>query len=173
MKQRGFTVLEMIVVMSVASVVMVVAVGWIHQSLKLGSIISKRQEHHQSLLRLARQLRDDVNRGESMVMVGDDQLLITLDDRTLRYTIEDQRLLYQSRLPDGKIALQDAFALSRTSTSRWETSEMPTWITLIVDRGGAPRPTEQSERAIKRSTDLHVRAGIGRWLQLGIAETSP
>ena len=56
MNRRGTSLVEMVVVISVSSALMVVAVGWIHQSLKLGSIMDQRQEHHQSVLRLARQL---------------------------------------------------------------------------------------------------------------------
>lgn len=176
-RRSGYTLIELMVVMSVSSTLLMVAVGWIHQSMTLASAMRDRQHHHQSLMRLSRQLRDDVHRGNSVAMVGDEQLVITFaDGPKLSYTISENGISRKSIDGDGP-ALQDNFEFFRPVAARWDVSGLPDWISLVVVReprmstsidgpeiGGA---TSSAESVDSRPTDLQVRAAIGRWGSFG------
>ena len=45
--KRGSSLIEMMVVMTVGSTLLVLALGWIHQSFRLASLIRDRERHHQ------------------------------------------------------------------------------------------------------------------------------
>ena len=164
----GVSLVELLVVMSVSSTVMFVSAAWIHQSLRLGSAIDNRNQHHQSLLRLARQLRDDVQRGVSMAMADDSELVIQLfGENTLRYSIGEDEVSFRVTNADG-VVIQDAFELARGSSCRWDTGEMPNAITLVTTRA-SPAKADVSVPV----TDLRIRTTIDRWSRLGIREATP
>lgn len=161
----GVSLVELMVVMSVSSTLMIVSAGWIHQSLRLGSAIDNRNEHHQSLLRLARQLRDDVQRGVSMEMADDSELLITLDDGSiLRYTIRETEVAFRATNADD-VVNQDAFKLARRSVCRWDATELPDAITFVTIRASSAN----ADVAVP-VTDLRIRTSVDRWSRLGIRE---
>ena len=163
--RRGSNLIEMIVVITLSSTVMIIAVGWIHQSMKLGSIIRERQRHHQSLMRLSRQLRDDVRSGESMSMSSGTELVIRQDEsKTCSYAIGPNGILFQARRKD-EVIQQDFFRTSPSVNIVWETSEMPDWISLVVFRADG-----RLDDAAAKTTpfdagpvpDLHVRVPVDR-----------
>ena len=174
---RGFTMVEMVISMSVASVLLVVTVAWIHQSLKLTSIVKQRQRNHTNLTRLAREIRDEVRDSESVSMVGDNQLVLNASGRNITYTISKASVIVEKRNenPNAKPALaRDAFVLSPNSIVRWETSELPDWISLVVYRGreGLPSPgsiavpdSSESQPVNEEllPVDLHIRVAPNRW----------
>ena len=136
--RRGFSLMELMVVMSVAAVLMVVNVGWLHQSMKHASTIKQRQRHHQNLTRLAWALRDDVRRSDSMSFDGDEQLLLDWKDGTqVRYVISDTSLLMEkreSKAAEATVLGREVFKLAPGSTIRWDVAEMPEWVSLVVER---------------------------------------
>ena len=163
--KSGFSILETIILMSVASTVMMVAVGWIHQSLKFGSIMDQRTEHHATLMRLARELRDDVHRGESLAMESDSALLISMsDNRAVRYAIRNNRVVL-SDSEAGKIVRNESFQLAERSNVWWDQSEMPQSVVLVVERASLAHSV-----AAAPVVDLHVSASVRRWQRLGIRE---
>ena len=179
-RRSGYTLIELMVVLSVSSTLLMVAVGWIHQSMTLASAMRDRQHHHQSLMRLSRQLRDDVHRGVSASMASDEQLVITFaDGKKLSYTIKENGIWRQSIGGDGPV-LQDNFEFFRPVAARWDVSELPDWISLVVVR--EPRvatpidgpmidgSTPTAVSVDSRPTDLQVRAAISRWGSFGGVE---
>lgn len=168
--RRGFSMIEMMVAISVTGVLTVVAASWMHQSLKFASAMKQRQRVHQTLLRLASELRDDVRQSEALSMEGDDRLVIhRADGKRIIYSIATDTITVEHP-GAGQPPIQNQFVLSTAATAIWDTSEMPDWISLIVIRGreGVPTmPPDRDEPSAADSSsgpiDLHVRVGPHRW----------
>ena len=165
--RSGYSLLELMVVISVLATLMSVAAAWIHQSLTFSSVMRQRDRHHQSLMRLSRQLRDDIHHGQTALVDESNQLVISMSgDHQVTYTIDDQHgLLRQSR--EGDTVAHNRFSLAPTASAHWDASELPDWISLIVDRG----PGVESQTSVgppdagpneRPAVDLYVRAGVGR-----------
>jgi prepilin-type N-terminal cleavage/methylation domain-containing protein len=167
--RRGYSLIELLLVMSVAVVIMLVNVGWIHQTMKFSSLMDQRQQHHQNLTRLAWELRDDVHHSNSLAMDGDDRLVLARNDGTsVTYTISAASLDL-TRRRDNTIQ-RETFGLTSNSQVYWDTSELPDWISLIVARGPeglAKRRSGESELRYEArdstAVDLHVRVSPNRW----------
>ncbi len=166
----GYTLIEMLLSITVATVLLGINVGWIHQTMKFASATKQRQRQQQSLTRLAWEFREDVRAGKSIAMVGDDQLVITsIDGDQATYTISGTQLLVE-KTDDQPIVKRERFELARNATAVWDTSEMPDWISLIVYRGGesVELPSDENSKppipeATPMPADLHVRVGPNRW----------
>lgn len=173
--RRGFSLMELVLVMSVGAVLMVVNVGWLHQSMKYASSIKQRQRHHQSLTRLAWALRDDVRSCDSMSFDGDEQLLLDwIDGAQVRYAISDHSLILEKRkstAANATVVGREVFKLAPGSTIRWDASEMPEWVSLVVDRANQgfsdfPKDGDESNSLEAGSVpiDFHVR--VSPWQRL-------
>lgn len=163
--RRGYTLIELMVVISVSSTLMVLAIGWIHQSMKLGSVMRDRQHHHQSLLRLSRQLRDDVHQGESLAVEKETRLVITMaGQQTTVYEIMPERLSRVTRDANA-VTSRESFPIDPRAIAHWEPAELPDWISLLVERGSHAatiRKETSSDASEPRPIDLHIRAAVGR-----------
>ena len=167
--RHGVSLLELMILMSLSSTLLFIAVGWIHQSMTLASALRSRTDHHATLLRLSRQLRDDVHRGESMSMQDDAQLLIALpNDRRVTYTITPAGISRQLTDAD-QVTSGEQYSLKAPVSARWDASELPDWISLIVDRAEAvpassapPESPTTTPNTPPIIADLHVRTRVGR-----------
>jgi prepilin-type N-terminal cleavage/methylation domain-containing protein len=173
-KLRGFTLMELLIVMSIASVLLLVTIGWIHQSMKYASVIKQRQRNHINLTRLAWALRDDVRECQFMSMADENRLVLTSGETQISYTISDSSLMVEKKFgKEAQPMIREAYELPASSTIDWDTSEMPDWITLVVYRGGpggpdldnslSLEPSTSSSQASTMPVDLHVRVAANRW----------
>lgn len=167
---RGYTLIELLLVMSVAVVLMMVNVGWIHQTMKFSSLMKQRQRHHQNLTRLSRDLRDDVRNSKTISMDGENRLVLKLnDDAIVAYAISATSVEVE-RLNNETMIARESFELAPESNAYWDTSEMPDWISLVVARGrdglAGQTATESNPTTIamnQGAADLHVRVRPNRW----------
>ena len=163
--RQGSSIVELMVVLSVSSTLMMVSTSWIHQSLRLGSTSRIQQEHHHSLMRLARQFRDDVYLASTVALVDDKDIRVTLDDgRTVQYSIGADGILFSVSKGDDTFR-QDFFELARGSQCRWDGSQMPDAIALVVIRRTGTQPEVSDPVA-----DVRIRASVGRWATVGFQE---
>jgi len=166
----GYTLLEMMLAITVATVLLGINVGWIHQTMKFSSVTKQRQRQQQSLTRLAWNLRDDVRGCDSISMVGEDQLVLNSDaGLKITYTISGRHMLVE-KSGDQLMVQRERYDLGRGATAVWDVAELPAWISLIVYRGGvhlepssAEKPPLPSAITSEMPADLHVRVGPNRW----------
>lgn len=179
-RRRAVSLIELMIVMSLSSTLLFIAVAWIHQSMKLASTMRSRTDHHATLLHLSRQLRDDVQHGQSMRMEDETQLVIAMaSGGSVVYTIIPAGVSRQVNEAD-RVTAGERYSLNSPLSARWDASELPDWISLIVDRGAAapvsPGPLESAKRTppgphvSPAVADLHVRTGVGRALRWGRAK---
>ena len=167
--RRGASLLETMVVVSVSSTLMLIAVGWIHQSFKLSSGLRDRQRQHQSLLRLGRDLRDDAHRAIAVEKNENEEVRFRVEDAETEKGIV---ILYRrdaggfvrltQRVADNEVLSQERYHLDRGALVRWDTSGLPDRIGLAVLRT-RPDSAADEEAAEPRIADFNIDASIGRW----------
>lgn len=149
-KPRGVSLLETLVAFSLVSILLLISAGWIHQTMRFASIMQHRQEQHQGVLRLSRQLRDDVHHGQT-VRIDSEQVLVIQGHagRQTIYTTDAQRVIRQVR-SETMLESEDSFPLASATQLKWDGSELPDWITLEVSGGAAIH-------------QLHLRIAVDRY----------
>lgn len=169
--QRGYTLIELLLVMSVAVVLMLVNVGLIHQTMKFASQSNQQQHHHRNLTRLAWEFRDDVRECTSLSMDGSDRLILAGSDgiTSVSYSIGEASLDVE-RSSNGSTFKRESFRLDPKADIYFDESELPDWISLVVARqkyGDAAtsrnRSGNQPGDRDSSAVDLHVRASPNRW----------
>lgn len=165
-KRRGYTLIELLFMISIAVILLSVNVGWIHQTMKFSSKMTQRQRHHQNLTRLAWELRDDVRQSQSLAMQDENCLVLRMnDDTNIDYKISGHSIEMERRTGETTIR-RERYELSPNSIASWDVSELPDWVSLIVKRGreGLAEDPDRSARDNEvTAVDLHVRVSPNRW----------
>ncbi|MBB3204257.1 type II secretory pathway pseudopilin PulG [Rhodopirellula rubra] len=181
--RRGSSLIEIMVVLSVSSTLLVLAVGWIHQSFRLATAMRNHERNHQSLLRLSRQFREDAHLATSVSPV-DAGVDFLFDDLTIRYRVGGNAVIRSLRKTTAEdVVGRESYQLATNSRLRFDVDSTAGWATLVVRRAGPPtkRNTDESnvpsdntqninpqiiegfDEQSTTLTDLTVRAAVGRW----------
>jgi prepilin-type N-terminal cleavage/methylation domain-containing protein len=168
-QRQAFSLLELLVVVSLTAVLITITTAWIHQTLSFSSAVRKRQTQHLNCQRLNWQFRDDVRQCQSMQLENNQLQLTQNDGSMIQYTASPALLRVEKRLGD-RLIRQEEFAFEPGAIVHWDTSEMPTWISLEVLRGLNTRVTQAessstatTELSKDRPVVLHVRVRANRW----------
>ena len=162
-KSQGFTLIELIVVISVTSTLATVNVGWIYQTFKFASQMRQRQSHYTNMNRLAVKFRDEVRSSDTIKLEDEDNLVLRFGDGSfVRYMISNSQEsveLNVEKWQDDSVVARERFTLMQGTQLRLETTEMPDAISLIVARNSGIEDKDQSTEIV----DLQVRVRPGRW----------
>lgn len=167
----GYTLVEVLLVLTLSAAMMGFAIGWIHQSFKAGSTFRQRDVEHRNLSRLARQLREDVHQANTFTTHSDPpSLALTAAQRTISYEIAASGIERREVTSDSALR-REFFHLSSSAEARFEIGDPPEQLVqLIITRVD---PMSSSE-ALQTSTDpiienehglvdLHLRVVPDRW----------
>ena len=173
-KQRGFTLVELIVTISSASVLQMLATGVVHRTMRFESMSRQRADVHRAAVRLSHDFRHDVHRANGF-RIGDraDQpptIHLTLPEGSeVTYQVTRQRVLREQRLGTQKGAQQVAR----------ETYDFPAKYQVMFSQS-EPRMAELTVEhhlqlvGVDPQTVVHVQAEVGRLLRLEkVEEISP
>ena len=167
MNRRGYSLIQLTLLMPALVVLFLTAVAWIHQTMTFSSNMKKQQLQHQNLTRLASRFRQDVQRCQAVSVVNDQQVCLQYPDRSeINYTITDEGIQFWQNTPDGQRIRQDQFELASGSISKFDATELPTWISLLVTRQpGANRQSSEQNTPSNQAliTELHLRSKPNRW----------
>lgn len=161
--RRGFSLVETLIATSVSCSLLLVSIGWIHQSFRLGQTVKQKQQHHQQLLRLGDRFRQDVRLCEHISPDADGRLVFHDQHRgDVTYEVDDSMILRTHSSASDETVHRERYMFSKGSEIRWEETELPNWITLEIRRGpGTPQPS--AGPTTERPVDLRVRVAVGRW----------
>lgn len=168
--RRGSSLIETMIAVSVSATILLVAIGWIHQSFKLAKTVKQKQQHHQQLIRLGDQFRQDVRLCQQASRDADGRLVLRSDEQgDVVYEVDKATVSRTNRSTVAQINHHEKYRLVSGSDIRWDDSELPQWITLMVRR--SPGVAERSDSsAVDAPVDLRVRVAVGRWLIASSAE---
>lgn len=159
--RRGITMIELLIVSSIAVTLMTINIGWIHQSMKHASEVTQRQHHHRSSMLLASELRADV-RYSATISLSDEVLSIKNGEGgETKYSIEGNVIRRTSKTPSGPPARSD-FIFSDHATIKWDSSAMPKQIGLLIKRITPTKRSEEPEKDTSTSVgivDVDLRVG--------------
>ena len=150
--RAGFTLMELLFVIATTTMLMVVCVKWMSQSMKFSSTVRTLAADHQTLDQIGRQFRTDVRNCKSMAIAGN-ALMLETDSGELTYTIEKQTLIAKQPL-SGTDVRSAQYRFKKGMEMRWDTDEMPASIGLIVERKEKPptAPQESLSRSQSQTT---------------------
>jgi type II secretory pathway pseudopilin PulG len=162
-RRRGVSLLEALLAVSISATIFLVAIGWIHQSFKLAKAVKQKQQHHQQLMRLSDQFRQDVRLCQQVLHDADGRWVLQSEERgDVVYEVEGTVVSRVFRSTEATESHYEQYPLASGCTIRWDDTELPQWLTLIVDRSrGVSERTEPTPE--ETPVDLRVRAAVGRW----------
>ncbi len=175
--RRGFTLIEILAVISVGGLLMLLAVAWIGETTKFASRMRSHQHQHDQLTRLGWQLRTDVRLSQSMTVEDNKRLVLHGGDgQQIVYEISGTTI--EMEKSGGAHVGRERFALATGSLIEWDTSGLPDFIGVVVTRNRdgmmATRATpadagfgnEKSNNTSPTGTlpvDVHIFASVNRW----------
>ena len=122
-RHAGYTLIEMLLVLSIISFLSAVSVKWLYESLQFFARTNELQKQHQVLSRLEDSLR---KRARDSVSMSRNEQSLTLDypDGTITiYTIEGQQVFVRTEA-DSKIVSRDRFDLGQNANAVWDDKEL-------------------------------------------------
>ena len=165
--RSGYSLGELVACMSVATVLLALAMGAVHRTMRLESAFQDSADLHRVSLRLSRQFRHDVHRAESAELSAIDEEVATLElsipgESKFVYTIDGARVLRTQNNGD-----QDSF----------QVFDFPAGFQpRFVEAESNLLELEVSNPAVRidarPKTVLHVRAALGRLQRLSKIEES-
>jgi type II secretory pathway pseudopilin PulG len=163
-RRRGSSLLETMIAVSVSATVLLVAIGWIHQSFKLAKIVKQKQQHHQQVMRLSDQFRQDARLCQQASRDADGRLVLRNEELgDVVYEVQGDVVSRAHLSADAAKSHRENYPLVSGSNIYWDDTELPQWITLMVRR--SPGVAERSNRsAVDSPVDLRVRVAVRRWL---------
>ncbi len=175
-KRAGFTLFELLAVMSIGSVLMLLAVAWIGETIKFTSRTNNHRRQHQQLTRLGWNLRTDVRLSQSMAIDNERRLVLQGNDgHRIFYSISGTTI--EMEKSGGSQVSRERYRLAAGSLIEWDISGMPDSIGLIVSRSpygttakAEPDMSGSNNRNINNPVepktipiDIHIFAHANRW----------
>ncbi len=164
MKRRhGFTLIEMLLTMTVGSVLMVLGMSLLQQAMTLSSQASNHRDFDSAANRLCDQFRSDV-RDATIASVGQDQTLsMELAEHEVQYNFGNHRVTrsrtIHARAVDAadsdQTASHETYDVGPSSELSVEILESPRRIVLVIRRSS-------SLKHLPSRVDRHVSAVVGR-----------
>jgi prepilin-type N-terminal cleavage/methylation domain-containing protein len=162
--RRGVSLIETMVAVSVSATILLVAIGWIHQSFKLAKTVKQKQQHHQQLIRLGDQFRQDVRLCQQVSRDADGRWVLRNSQRgDVVYEVDKATVSRAYLSTAAEKTHHETYSLMSGSDVRWDDSELPQWITLTITRSSGVAARTDGSRA-DAPVDLRVRVAVGRWL---------
>jgi type II secretory pathway component PulJ len=160
MKRSGVTLIETMIAVSTSSMLLLLAIGVLHQAMRLSSKAKNRTEFHQSDMRLSTQFREDVHRATKTELTDDGSLILTfVESESIAYRMESgvRPSLVRELKRSGEVnKRQEFFRLLDSAKCGFKISDTPHCVTLDISTeipGG-----DQLQRV-----ELRVSATVNRW----------
>jgi prepilin-type N-terminal cleavage/methylation domain-containing protein len=158
-RRKAFTLVEMLMTMTMGSSLMLLAIGLVHQAMSMSKLAKVRGEHDHSLARLALQFRSDVHLAPELVSAAPDSVHLKLaDESTVTYKREAANVTREKTGLGSEVA-RELFRLDERCVVTFANETNPDRVVLLVERR-----VEIAE--VSSPVDLRVVAVVGRWQQL-------
>lgn len=170
-EQRGFTLVELSASLAVGSVLLVLATGVVHRTMRIESIMRDNAAVERAALRLSRDFRYDAHRAESFSLnrpTADQPMLqlVLPGQAPVTYRVEGSGVLREQSNNDTQIH-RERYSFSDNFHVQFAELPAPRRVVLTLER-----KTELV--GIPPRIELHVEAVIGQFLQFSqTEETSP
>ena len=169
-KKSGFTLHELVWAFTLSTMVMAIAITWIHQTTKFSRRMTQNKHNHAAMSRLAWDLRHEVRNSNSISLDDKQRLHLTWDSgATATFKIDGTSVLFEKQISD-KQTKRENYQFSRDVKVIWDSDEMPDTIGLLIERTlSLKKPVEgvkeltTDDQANPLPVDLIVRVSPNRW----------
>lgn len=150
----GFTLVELLVVISVGSGLMLLAIGVVQQSMTFAQLGYHRADQDRTMVRLDRQFRQDVHRCEGFELQADNQLQMSLDAETeVVYTIESSRIERRLKVA-GEMRQHETYDLNLRTAAELQRFDTPSRLGIVLT-------TDTQLQTESLRTDRQIIAAVG------------
>lgn len=175
-QRSGISLFELMVVISISTVLLGMTATWIHQTMKFSARIKKRQNDDHQLFQLASRFREHAYSADSAKIENAGELTLSSGKTRWVYQIVDSQI-NETEYSDGDVVRRQRYELANDLTPIWNATELPHRIGLTVYRqsphstinNSAESPPEISSpvpQAIESGAQpvvLHMLCSIHRW----------
>ncbi len=165
--RRAFTLIEMLVSISVGSVLMGLALGMVHRTMRAESTARTNAQVERTAARLSRQFRHDIHQAQSISLDGQQTdtpslRLMLSDQRPVTYQIERGRVLREQQQGDEQTH-REVFSFPDDHSLLFAELAEPSRAVLTVEH-------DTKLVGISPQVRLHVEAVVGQFLRLSQTE---
>lgn len=158
--RSGFTLTELLITMTAGSILMILAVGMVHQSMHLTSATRREADEHRSVSRLASQFRQDVRMADQVLIESASSVRLTIPQHgEVTYVAETaacvrtRSVASTTSAADGRVS-RETYRLQPGGQVSFEMLEQPRRAALVVSRGD---PATRQRQESRSSHDLHLQ----------------
>jgi hypothetical protein len=160
MKRNGISLIETMIAVSASSLIFLLSIGVLHQTLRLSSKAKSRTDFHQSNTRFARCFRDDVHQATNLKIDDAGTLILTLKESgAIAYRMESgvvSIVIREVKNSGGENIGQDVFRMLDTAKCEFHIEDNPDRVTLQIN---SEIPGEVGLRRV----EMRVSATSNRW----------
>ena len=168
---RAFTLVEMVTSLSIGSVLIVLAIGTIHRTMRIESSLRNYDRAERTAAQLSRQFRTDIHQAERIELDHSQgnqlKLLLTLPGQSsVVYRLESNHVRREQRLNEQQVHREN-FSFPKQYSIDFQERSSPSRAILTVHQNSNPE-------GVPPRLQLHVEAVIGKFLQsTQLEEVSP
>ncbi len=165
-RTRAFTLIEMLMTMTMGSSLMLLAIGLVHQSLSLSKLGKVRGEHDLTVSRLAQQFRADVHSAATVKAASADSLQLEMPDGTaITYSVKDATLQRFRTTIEG-VNGYEQFRFEPLCRVQFRSQTADEVVLLQLERRNV-------DQQVPPRVELQVASRVGRWRELESPHVSP
>jgi prepilin-type N-terminal cleavage/methylation domain-containing protein len=159
-KSRGFTLVEMLAVISVSSVLLVIATGVVHRAMRVHSQWETQADANRAWARLAHDYRNDVHQCEDMLLTQNPTTIkLTFPDSTVvTYEVAADEIIRDHQSP-GEDRRREFYEKPQGYEVHISINDDPRWVELQVTR-------DPKLKGVEPRVVLHIQAEAGRFIRL-------
>lgn len=155
-RQRGSTLVEVVLSMGAGSAVMLLGISLVHQSLTLSEKSRSRTDRSRTLDQLAYHFRSDLHSADEVQSQTVGSMKIQSQDGSIVIYKVEGNVVVRERRGAASGDERERFLLEENSSARFEVQTKPERASLTVVK-------EQGLHGIPPRVDLTVEALVGRW----------
>lgn len=162
-KPKAFTLIELIITMTMGSALMFMAVGLIHQAMSLGTLAREHGNQARTRSQLTAEFRRDVHLAVSCEVNQNRLMLKMADDQTVGYWFDSSQVQREETLADQQLR-HETYSFSGSTEVAFDVREEPQRAVLTILR---QLPTKPASTRV----ECEVAAVIGFRSQSHLGET--
>ena len=163
-RSSAFTLIEMMLTMTMGSALMILSIGLVHQALSLSKLGKVRGDHDLTVNRLARQFRSDIHSAASLKAASTESLELSMADGTsITYAVTAANVRRVQTMKEGPGA-HEQFQFEPLCNIAFQSLSGGEVVQLQLER-------RFSDQQTAPRIELQVIAGINRWRELELLQT--
>ena len=167
----GYSLIELLVMISVMTMVMTITISWIHASMKFSGVVKDRAAVHQQLSRLSEDLRTRIALSVSIDVDGN-TLKLDRDGIATHYIIKDtviERVQKSKSEDDSETGSVEIYRIGHDVEANWGAEELPDWVSMTIRNKPVVEVTGDSSKSIGSletpKLQCYLRAGLRKAVQ--------